>query len=167
MRNRGRTGVRQPTGSCAASRNSIESILTQDADTSLHLCLQDGGAGAGSVVWSLRFPEGTREAVGASPHNPRRNVPSADRRRQKTTSDSSPPWMQAAPSQCGERPHGHRAISRRIEFRQEATQRVADLSLMWTTSGLRTTRSEPVNERFDRWQLLRIGLRTTNPILNE
>ena len=38
---------------------------------------------------------------------------------------------------------------------------------LWTVSGLPTTRSEPVNERFDRWQLLRIGLRTTNPILNE
>jgi hypothetical protein len=35
------------------------------------------------------------------------------------------------------------------------------------TSSLPTTRSEPVNERFDRWQLLRIGLRITNPILNE
>jgi hypothetical protein len=38
-------------------------------------------AGADSVVWSLRFPEGTREVAGASPHDPRRNVPSADRRR--------------------------------------------------------------------------------------
>jgi hypothetical protein len=39
------------------------------------------GAGADSVVWSLRFPEGTREVARASPLSARRNVPSADRRR--------------------------------------------------------------------------------------
>jgi hypothetical protein len=38
-------------------------------------------AGADSVVWSLRFREGTREVAGAPRLNPRRNVPSADRRR--------------------------------------------------------------------------------------
>ena len=37
----------------------------------------------------------------------------------------------------------------------------------WITSALPTTRSEPVNEHFDRWQLLRIGFRTANPIFNE
>jgi len=61
-------------------------------------------AGADSVVWSLRFPEGTREAPGASRHNPRRKVPSADRRRSKTTS---------APARaCVSGSHGQRGFDR-------------------------------------------------------
>ena len=60
---------------------TLEYIHLNPARPGLVEDTRDWRAGADSVLWSLRFPGGSREVAWVPRHNPRGKVPSADRRR--------------------------------------------------------------------------------------